>query len=449
VRHGCPVRQTGEQETVDIRHGHWPIVGALSFLGVVVAAGVVWGRRIESVRPEIKLGAPPLVGSWQWRLSFAVVPALVLSGCIVVFGPRLARSLSFPVVVVISALSASAFVFALAASDGLSAVLGPVVHETEYWDNLDVLPSGGRMLRWFSVQDFLKYFSVHLKGHPPGFILLLKGLAAIGLGAPWVAGALTFLGVGMTVVGVLATVRLVVNETAARKCAPFLVIAPFSMWLGTSADAFFAGVAAIGVACVAWSLTTRRQSLALAAAVLAGAGFGSLLFLTYAGATFLVIPAIITLGMWRTPWPDRAKRGLVALLALLLVVAVFRTFGFWWVDGLRNTNWFYWNGTAAFRPWRFFLVANLGAMSIAIGPAVIAGIVSLRRSRLWIPVGAALVCVSLATASQYTKGEVERIWVLFYPWMVPAVAVLPTPRRWLAAQSAVVLILQMWLVSKW
>jgi methylthioxylose transferase len=425
-------------------------VGAtFAVLSVVLGVGLVWGRRIERDRPEIKLGAPPLVGAWHWRPTVAIAPALLLAVGVVLFGSRIIRSISFRATVMISALSAAMFSFALAASDGFSAVLAPVVHDTEYWDNLDVLPSGGRMLRWFAVQDFLKYFSVHLKGHPPGFILLLKGLSAIGLGTPWVAGALTFIGVAMMVIGVLVTLRIVVDEHTARVCAPFLVVAPFSMWLGTSADAFFAGVGAVSVAFVVWAVTEQRRRAAIAASAVAGLGLGGLLFLTYAGATFLLVPAVITVGMWWIPWRDRLQRGAIALCALALVVVVFRAFGFWWFDGLRNTNWFYWNGTAAFRPWRYFLVANLAAMSVAIGPAVIAGVASLRRSRLWLPVGAALVCVSAATASQYTKGEVERIWVLFYPWMVPAVAVLARPRRWLALQATVVVVLQVWLVSKW
>ena len=443
------MKQPGEQANVDVPHRPWAVMAVFSLLGLVLTTSVVWGSRIESERPEIKLGAPPLVGSWQWRPSLAVVPALVLAGGVVVFGPRLARSLSFRCVVLISGLSSALFVLVLAASDGTSAILAPVVHETEYWDNLDVLPSGGRMLRWFAVQDFLKYFSVHLKGHPPGFILLLKGLTAIGLGRPWVAAALSYLGVALTVVGVLVTVRLVVSDDAARRCAPFLVVAPFSMWLGTSADAFFAGVGAVGVACVAWSLTARKQWVGFAAAAFAGLTLGALLFLTYAGATLLLVPATVTLGAWRTPWRDRLRRATLAFAAIASVVLVFWGFGFWWIDGLRNTTWFYWNGTAAFRPWRYFLLANLGAMTVAIGPAVIAGIASLRRTRLWLVVGSALACVTLATASQYTKGEVERIWVLFYPWMIPAVAVLPAPRRWLALQTTVVVILQVWLVSKW
>ena len=62
---------------------------------------------------------------------------------------------------------------------------------------------------------------------------------------------------------------------------------------------------------------------------------------------------------------------------------------------------------------------------------------------------ATLAGVALADLSQYSKGEVERIWLLFMPWLVPAAATCRRPRRWLAAQAAVTIGLQAWLVSKW
>jgi methylthioxylose transferase len=417
-----------------------------SALSIVIAA--LWGRHVEKDLPDIKLGVPPLVGMIKWRITPAAIPASVVAMLIIVHGCALASRLSWRRLVLTSALTSSVFAFLLAASDGLSAVLAPVVHPTEYWDNLDVLPSGGRMLRWFSTVDFLKNYSVHLKGHPPGFILLLKGLAAIGLGRPWVTGMLSFVGVAAMVVGVLVTVRHVVDEDTAQRFAPFLVLAPFSMWLGTSADALFAGVGAVGVALVAMALHDHGRR-AFVHAALAGATLGALLFLTYAGASFLLIPGVLALATNNVTWRRRLALGACAGLVILAVALVFRGYGFWWVDGLKTTNHFYWRGTAQFRPWRLFVFVNLGAALIAMGPSVIAGVASLRSTRLWLPVGAALACMTFAAASQYTKGEVERIWVLFYPWVVPAVAVLSHRRRWLAVQGVLVIALQLALVSKW
>ncbi len=424
------------------------IAAVLSIALSVVVVVSVWGRRVERKNPDIKLGAPPLVGTLDWRLSPAILPAVIIAAAVIVFGPKVSARLSIRRLTAVSAAVGALFTFALAASDGFSRILDPVVHRTEYWANLAHLPTAGRMLSLYASRKFLRNFSVHLKGHPPGFILLLKGLAAIGLDRPWVTGALSYLGVAMTVGGVLVTVRLVVGESATRRCAPFLVLAPFSMWMGTSADAFFAGVGALAVALVAVSLE-RSGRLAFVLAALSGLLLGGLLLLTYAGATFLLVPGCVAIAAYRTPWRQRIALGVTALAGTGIVVGAFALFGFWWIDGLKNTNWFYWHGTAQFRPWRFFLVNNLGALIFAVGPAVLAGLASMRRTRVWVLAGSALLCIAFATASQYSKGEVERIWILFYPWLVTAVVLLPSRRIWLAAQAVVVVVLQVWLVSKW
>ena len=439
---------TPDEGTVRTRFHYVSVALILSISVAVVVGTSIWGRRVEKKNVDIKLGAPPLVGKLDWRPTPAIIPALLIAIVVVIFGGRISARLRTVWLIALSAISGAVFTFALAASDGMSRILEPVVHRTEYWGNLDALPSGGRMLSSFATRDWMKSFSVHMKGHPPGFILLIKGLAALGLGNPWVTGALSYIGVAMMVAGVLVTTRLVVGDETARRCAPFLVIAPFSMWMGTSADAFFSGAAAVALALVALALQ-RTGVVGLVWALLGGLSLGGLLFLTYAGATFMVLPGMVAVAAYQTPWKRRVGLGACTAAGIAVVVLIFRGFGFWWPDGLRNTNYFYWHGTAQFRPWRFFLANNLGALIYAIGPAVLAGFASLRRTRLWILVGGALLCVSFATASQYSKGEVERIWVLFYPWMVPAVTVLPARRWWLLAQSTLVIVLQVWLISKW
>ena len=439
---------TPDEGTVRTRFRQVSVALILSISVAVVVGTSIWGRRVEKKNVDIKLGAPPLVGKLDWRPTPAIIPALVIAVLVVIFGGRISARLRMGWLIALSAIGGAVFSLTLAASDGTSRILDPVVHRTEYWGNLKLLPSSGRMLSSFATRDWMKYFSVHMKGHPPGFILLIKGLAALGLGNPWVTGALSYIGVAMMVTGVLVTTRLVVGDETARRCAPFLVIAPFSMWMGTSADAFFSGTAAVALAFVAMALK-RTGPIGFVWAVLGGLSLGGLLFLTYAGATFLFLPGLVAVAAYQTPWKRRVGLGACAAAGMAVVVLIFRGFGFWWPDGLKNTNHFYWHGTAQFRPWRFFLASNLGALIYAIGPAVVAGIASLRRTRLWTFVGGALLCVSFATASQYSKGEVERIWVLFYPWMVPAVTVLPARRWWLLAQSALVIVLQVWLISKW
>jgi methylthioxylose transferase len=59
----------------------------------------------------------------------------------------------------------------------------------------------------------------------------------------------------------------------------------------------------------------------------------------------------------------------------------------------------------------------------------------------------ALAAVFAADVSQHSRGEVERIWLPFVPWLALAA---PGDRRgWLAAQVAVALVLQSAVVSPW
>jgi hypothetical protein len=66
-----------------------------------------------------------------------------------------------------------------------------------------------------------------------------------------------------------------------------------------------------------------------------------------------------------------------------------------------------------------------------------------------------LAAVAASHVSQYTRGEVERIWLLFFPWLVIAAGSLAArvARRsataWVGLQAACAIGLQAALVSKW
>jgi methylthioxylose transferase len=424
---------------------------ALFVAAIVVAISVVWGWRVQA-DPRVKLGAAPLVGEWKRRFGWSLVLAALLAVTVVRWGPTLARRVAFRTMTIGASLSSACFTFLLAASDGLGHVLDPVVHPTEYWANLATLPPAHQMLQEYGSTDFLLDYSVHAKGHPPGFLLLLKALDAIGLGQPWVTGALSYVGTAAVVAAVLLTLRLVATDESARRVAPFLVVAPYAMWMGTSADAFYTAVAAWGVfAFVAGMKSSdRRRSVALVA--VGGAVLAAALFLTYGVAMFLLLPLTIAVGLM---WGRRRAEGLglswalPGLVAAVAVAGAFKLAGFWWFDGAHATQKLYWWGTAQFRPARYFAVANIGTSAIALGPAVVFGIGRLRDRRVWLVVGGALACIVAANASQYSKAEVERIWLLFFPWLVPAVASLRRVRPWLAAQAVLAVGLQIALVSKW
>ena len=437
---------------------------------VLVGWAFVWGRRLERSEPRIKLGAAPFVGAWELRLSPAFLAALIVGSVAVWLLPKVLCVLTDWWSIVIATAIASLFSFALAAADGLSAVLAPVVDPTEYWANLEFLPKAGDLLLLHSNYDFLVDRTVHMKGHPPGFLLLLKGLAAIGLGAPWVVGALSFFGIGLMVSAVGISVRCLSDGAAMRLVLPFLALTPFTVWLGTSADAFFSGVAAWGIATATLAVRSSRLRSRLLLGAASGFCLSGALFLTYGASTILVLAAVLVLTDVRSRLVATLQAGGAAVLCASLVTGVFYQFGFWWFDGLRLTNKFYWVGSAYFRTWTYFLLANVAVLLIAVGPAVIAGVASLRDRRLWPVVGGALLCITIAELSQYSKGEVERIWLLFMPWLVPAVVALARPlgaleevaagseatpsrtvirRRWLASQAALALLLQLTLRSKW
>ena len=300
----------------------------------------------------------------------------------------------------------------------------------------------------------LDAYSVHVHGHPPGFVLVLKFLHTIGLGGVWPVVMLSVASVGIVTAAVLVTVRAVAGEVWMRRCAPLLIVAPYVIWMVTSADAFYAAVAATAVAALAEGASRpRRQSVWFGLA--AGLLLGSLLFLTYLGALFMIVPAVVVVAAL----VERKRGALIAMIAAasaaICVIASFRIAGFWWFDGVAATKRQYAAGTAQFREWGYFRYANIGAALFAIGPLTLAGFVTLRSRRMWLLVRAGLAAVIASHLSKYTKAEVERIWLLFYPWLVIAAAgLIVRSRRWttsslVGAQAACAVVLQAALVTKW
>ena len=431
---------------------------AVGFIGgvcaIIIGVAFVWGRRLQGVHPEVNLGAAPFVGRWKWRPSLHVLPAVVLGVAVVVVGPSVARRLRFGMLAVGSAISAAAFALLLAAADGGAAVLAPVVNPTEYFASVAKLPPAGDILRQYGTRKFLVNYSPHLKGHPPGFVLILKAMRFIGLDKPWQAGALSFLGVAMMVAAVLVAVRTVIDRNAATMLAPFLVLAPFAVWLGTSADAFFTGVFATGVALAAIAGRAPTLVRGVGVATVAGATLAGTMYLTYGATTLLPLPFVLLIGGVGRSWSSWLVRTISCGLGALAVFVLFGHFGFSWFDGLRTTRGLYWEGTAKFRPWTYFVVGNIVVLLIAVGPAVVASwaVVSrVDRNEVtrWLLVLPAMLGIAVANASQLSKGEVERIWLLFMPWLLSATVSLRRTRWWLAAQLTTAVLLQTWLVSKW
>ncbi len=195
-------------------------------------------------------------------------------------------------------------------------------------------------------------------------------------------------------------------------------------------------------------------------ALMGGAVLAMALHLTYGTVPLLLIPLVVAVAR------RRARPLLVAAVGAAAVTSAFVAAGFWWFDGLALTRDFYWEGIASRRPWHYHLLAgNPSVLVLSVGPAAVAGLAVLlagrRRPqgpRRWpgdtalLPL-TALAAVAAANASTLSKGEVERIWLPFAPWLLLAAGAVATDeqraRRWLWPQVGIALVLQAVLDSPW
>jgi len=403
--------------------------GGVAWL-VVVAVALVWGTTWVA-RSEVALRAAPLYGRWSWHPGLGLLPAVVLGAATVAWGPSAAARLRWRWLPVVTGAWAVGWAVALAASDGWSRLAAPLTTEHEYEPLAARVDGLGGFLTGYV--EHLREYPTHVQGHPPGPVVLAWVLDHLALGgAGWLA-AVALLAWGAAVAAALVAA----GEATARRAAPALAVLPAALWAGTSMDALFAGLVAVAVAGLV--VAARRASAAWAAA--AGGVGGVALLCTY-GATLplLVGVAAVVLVAAR---PGRLLVAAGAGLTLPLVVAA--AFGFWWPAGLAATGNAYWDGAASGRPAVYLtLVGNPAALALATGPAVAAGLWSRRMELLPL---LALVAVCLADLSQMSRGEVERIWLPFVPWLALAA---PGNRRWcLAAQVGVALTLQATLASAW
>lgn len=418
-------------------------IAVITVWAAVIVAGYRLGYALYSADFRVHIGDAPLVGTQDIRVSWRLGGALILAVLAVVFGPALAVRLRWRLLLLAAWASAATWAVALAAGDGWAALTAPLESRYEYPAGLDRAQAAtGGFLRTFV--DVLPEYPTHVKGHPPGLLLLLSWLEGVGLGGTTVATALV-IGVGALVApAAIVAVRAVADEGAARAAAPFLAFTPAAVWVATSGDALFAGVATCGVALVAVAVVAPAGSAHRApVAVAAGLVLGVALHLSYGVAPMgLLVAALLA---WR-------RAVLVAVLTaagVLAVTAAFTAGGFFWPDGLAATRELYFDGVASRRPYADFLVINVAAFFVALGPAALGGLARLRDRRLWVLAGGAIAMVLAAEFSGLSRGETERIWLPFVPWILVGTAALGLSRRWLALQVLLALVVQATVRSPW
>nr|WP_082942990.1 hypothetical protein [Mycobacterium sp. 852002-40037_SCH5390672] len=442
---------------------------------VLVAAAFVLPRMNLGVRPRLDVGAEkfathagaaPIFGEWLIHAGWGTGPAVAIALATVAWGPILAQRLSWRALTLGSWVTACGWTFALAMIDGWQrGFAGRLTTRDEYLSQVPSITDVGATLRTFAsrIVDYQpNSWTTHVSGHPPGALLTFVWLDRLGLhGGAW-AGSLCLLAGSSASAAVVIGVRALADEPTARRAAPFVALAPAAIWVAVSADGYFAGVAAWGIALLAVAVHRPVRFPALTAA---GAGLllGWAVFCNY-GLMLMGLPALAVLASAQKPgkgWADwRAiLRALgPAALAAIAVAVAFAVAGFFWFDGYALVQQRYWQGIAKFRPFQYWSWANLACVVCAIGLGGVAGISRVfdwpairRRSGFQLLLLAVLAAIVCADLSMLSKAEVERIWLPFTIWLTAAAALLPlrSHRIWLALNAFGALALNTIILTNW
>lgn len=450
-----------------LRHDLYAVGAAV----LLVTASVLIGRHIQHAHHTLRVNWPPLLGSWGPHLGPGTPVAVVVAVTTVGYGPALAARLPWRALLAAAWGTATAWILSLALIDGWQrGVAGRLASRHEYLQVVGRFHDVPAALRDFTHHILLESpdnWPAHVAGHPPAATLTFVLLDRIGLrGGGW-AGTWC-VAVGATAcVAVLVAVRALADEGLARRAAPFLVLAPAAVWMGTSADAYFAAVAAWSVALPALAVTGRRvRSGALGSGLL----FGLTCYLSYGLTLFALIgAAVLLLGRGRVR--ERPELLVLLLAGAAVVPMAFTLAGFDWWEAYRLLVTRYRQGAGGIRPYGYWVWANLACAVLITGLATAAGLrrtgatlrhsrgVSLPRpdgmqrsgadARLALLVAAALLALLVADLSGMSKAETERIWLPFALWLLPSCAFLTRPRAWLAAQAALALLLNHLLLTGW
>ncbi|BBY17850.1 hypothetical protein [Mycolicibacterium litorale] len=443
-------------------------IAAASGLALLVAAFVVPHLDLGIVTPLINASperirdfadTAPIFGWWDTHIGWGTVPAVVLGFAAVIWGQALALRLNWRALLLGAWATSAAWAFSLAMVDGWQrGFAGRLTARHEYLRQVPTVTDIPEAVRTFA-DRILDYqpdsWITHVSGHPPGALLTFVWLDRIGLGGGTWAGLLCLLAGSSVAAAILVAVRTLADERTARLAAPFVAVAPTAIWVAVSADGYFAGVAAWGIALLALAVR-RRGRVPELSAVAAGLLLGWAIFLNY-GLALMALPAIAVL-LCAADWRSALRALLPAVGAAVVVAVVFVAAGFWWFDGYHLVQERYWQGIANDRPFQYWGWANFASVVCAIGLGSVAGlgrvfdIAAIRaRAGLHMLMLGALASIVVADLSRLSKAETERIWLPFTMWLVAAGALLPerAQRWWLALNVTGALLISHLILTNW
>ncbi|MGV0740879.1 hypothetical protein [Mycolicibacterium sp. XJ870] len=448
--------------------GRREVVAVAIGVTLVVAAFVVPHLDLGIVTPLINstpgqiysfADTAPIFGWWNAHVGWGTVPAVLIGAAAVWWGQAVAQRLGWRALTLTAWATSAAWAFSLAMIDGWQrGFAGRLTARHEYLRQVPTIDDIPEALRTFSsrILDFQPdSWMTHVSGHPPGALLTFVWLDRIGLGGGAWAGLLCLLVGSSAAAAIIIAIRALADETTARLAAPFVAVAPTAIWIAVSADGYFAGVAAWGIALLALAVSgaARRPMLSAAGAGLL-LGWG--IFLNY-GLVLMALPALAVL-LTATDWRAALRVLTPAVIAALAVVVVFWTAGFWWFDGYTLVQERYWQGIANDRPFQYWSWANLASVVCAIGLGSVAGLGRVfdiaairRRAGLQMLLIGALLAIVFADLSMLSKAETERIWLPFTVWLTAAGALLPprSHRWWLALNVIGALVLNHVILTNW
>lgn len=440
-----------------LRH---PVTIALVGIAVVVAIMVlahVLPKELDwNVRSR---NYPPLHATWMPRTGPGTPFAIAMALLLLIVGERVARTLSWRWLLLVSGVAAFAWMLSLALVDGWAGIADVLDADIEYLQTARRIDDVGATLREFVSRipaGSAGQWVVHVAGHPPGALLTFVALDRAGLGSGSAAGVVVMVLAASIPAAAMLTLRLLGAERHARLAAPFLVAGPSAIWMAVSADALFAAVAAWATVLLAAAATTRRRWPRAAYAVASGLLYGWCVFLSYGLPLLglLAVGVLVAARAWRPlPW---------AIGGALVVVAAFAANGFVWWEAYPVLVERYYAGIASERPYAYWVWANLAVLGFSAGPVFGAAVaLALSRLRALRDGGAlgALVMLTLAglamvlaaDLSGMSKAEVERIWLPFVPWVLLGTALLPARLRLpaFALQLGTALLMQHIVFSQW
>lgn len=416
----------------------------------LVAVGLGIAAIAVATSAELGSDAVPFLGHYRLDISpLAIVAPLVALAVLLVARRRWAARMSWRLLLSLSYLAALAWQLGLAVMSGPAGLSRYLSNEDGYLPELAGVGSTAELFA--AVTDADGTLSTANTGHPPGSLLLLWALKSTSL-SDIQLGLLSAAVSALIVPLVLLTARSSCGPVAARQLAPFLILAPWAIWLVVGPDAATAVLAAAALAAAAHaSHRNRRGWSALAWSVVSGLLLASATLFAYLAAWFGLSIVCLYFAR-RRPWHNLAT-GAGALAPL----AAAQLAGFNWAEGLSVAYHGYLERIEFDRSLLWWIPLSLVVLILACGPGLVSSLRKMRNTPAWpflIGGGAAIVfSVLMGTA----RGGVEETWLPLFPWLLIAATApatqggRPLPFPWLlaAVTAACGLIIEAVLLSPW